>query len=185
VSSATRFCHICKYHNSSFDYCQRCKSKLHQDNVKEQTLAWLLSAAMFYIPANIYPIMITNTLLQETKSNILQGVVILWQQQSYFVAMIILFASIVVPIVKMSIIFLLLIGNKSKQREQNTLYVLVEKIGRWSMIDVFVVVVLTVIVQIDNIVSIIPGIAIASFALSVICSMVAVKYLSIKVYNEN
>jgi paraquat-inducible protein A len=176
--------HACKQKKSSHNYCQKYGFKAHKNNGKQQAFAWLLSAVILYIPANIYPIMITNTLFQETKNNILQGIISLWQQQSFFVAMVILLVSIIVPITKMSIVFWLLIDYKNKQSKY-VFYNLVEKIGRWSMVDVFVVVILVVIVQIDNMVSIIPGIAVVSFTLSIICSMVAVKYLSIGVFNEN
>lgn len=181
----TRFCHICKETNPLLDYCQRCRSKLYKNNAQQQVWAWLLSAVLFYIPANIYPIMITNMLFQETKSNILQGIMSLWEQQSYFVAMIILLVSVIIPIGKMIVIFLLLISGQDRRQKYKVFYTIVEKIGRWSMVDVFVVVMLSVIIQIDNIISIVPGVAIVSFALSVVCSMIAIKYLSIRIFNEN
>jgi len=147
----------------------------------QRTLAWLCAGIIFFIPANIYPMLITRTLGTEQKSTIVGGVVDLIAYGSYFVAAVVGIASIVVPLGKFIVIALLLASIRRAWQldphQRLRLYEITEFIGRWSMIDVFVVAILVALVQLDFVASVNPGIAAISFALSVIFTMLAAQSL--------
>ncbi|CAG9000568.1 MAG: Intermembrane transport protein PqiA [Candidatus Celerinatantimonas neptuna] len=165
--------------NSNSTYCPRCHHHLHKrrpDSLK-RTIALLIAAIFMYIPANLFPIMNTEFLGQSMPSTILGGVILLWGMGSYPVAIIIFIASIVVPIAKILSLSWLCWqcyhpGNRAAH-QKTILYHITEFIGRWSMIDVFVVAVLSTLVQLGNLMSIIPGSAAISFASVVILTMLA------------
>jgi len=163
--------------------CQRCGSALYSRAPQsfQKTLAWLIAGMIFFIPANLYPMLITNTLGTERKSTIIGGVIELLQYGSYFVAIVVGVASILVPLAKFAVIGLLLASIKRKWRlnphQRLHLYEITEFIGRWSMIDVFVVAILVALVQLDFVASVNPGFAAVSFALSVIFTMLAAQSL--------
>jgi len=130
-----------------------------------------------YIPANIYPMLLTSTLTDRSESTIIGGVVELVEYGSYGVALIVFIASVVIPVGKFIAIGYLAIsvqsGSSDRQHQKHRAYEVVEFIGRWSMIDVFVVAILSALVQLDTIATVNPGIAALSFALSVIFTMLA------------
>lgn len=143
----------------------------------QRTWALLLTACILYIPANVLPIMYTEFFGQETPNTIIGGVISLWESGSYPVAIIILIASVVVPVAKILILTWL---NFSVQREKTTskqlrirYYRITEAIGRWSMIDVFVVAVLVSLIQMGNTMSIYPGQAALAFCAVVFVTMIA------------
>ena len=173
-------CHVCLTLNDiEHDECQVCQSKLHSRNKHslQNTIALLFTGFLFYIPANVLPIMYTNLLGQKTGSTILGGVIALWQQGSYPIALIIFIASVLVPIGKMIALAWLCYGvatNRfSSHQKHHTLYRLTEFIGRWSMVDVFVVAILVAMIQMGNLMSIYPGVAAIAFAGMVITTMLA------------
>ena len=170
----------------SLQNCPRCSAALHlrSPNSIQRTLAFVISAILFYIPANIYPIMTTTMLNEQTASTILSGVVLFIEHGSYFVAFVIFSASILIPIAKMLII-LWLCYTTSRQSilskaELTRLYRATEFIGKWSMVDIFVVAVLVALVHITGIMMIEPGIAAQAFALVVILTMVAAHQFDIR-----
>ena len=143
----------------------------------QRTWALLITACILYIPANVLPIMYTEFFGQETPNTIIGGVISLWESGSYPVAIIILVASVVVPVAKIIILAWL---NFSVQREKTTskqlrirYYRITEAIGRWSMIDVFVVAVLVSLIQMGNTMSIYPGQAALAFCAVVFVTMIA------------
>ncbi|WP_188027627.1 PqiA/YebS family transporter subunit [Tolumonas osonensis] len=159
--------------------CPRCHSVLHarKPHSLQWTLALLFTAAILYIPANVLPIMITESLGQQTYSTILGGVVLLWEMGSYPVALVIFIASILVPIVKMLAIAWLCwsvyAGRIHHRRGRTRLYRLTEFIGRWSMVDVFVVAVLVALIRMGKLMSVYPGSAALAFAGVVILTMLS------------
>ncbi len=175
-------CHICKAVNEADKedkvYCRRCKSKIYDKKSKnfQISLAFLITAIIFYIPANIFPILKTYSMGKEEENTILGGVIYLWEHGSYPIAVIVFLASIVIPIVKFLMIFFLLFWKKFKIKPnlafKSKMYHLAEFIGPWSMIDVFVVAILSALIHL-NIASIKPGFAATSFALSVIFTMLS------------
>lgn len=141
--------------------------------------AWLVAGILLYIPANMWPMLITRTLGREDASTILGGVVELTQLGSYGVAFIVFFASIVIPVAKFAAIAVLALAIRHEiamsQTRLTHLYEVVEFIGRWSMIDIFVVAILAALVQLGFLASLAPGPAAACFALSVTFTMLSAK----------
>ena len=143
--------------------------------------AWWLAGLIFYLPANVLPMLRTQTFLGlagNTESTILGGVVELMHYGNYGIAVIVFVASIVVPIGKFLVIaWLARVAGKpaSVESAHTRLRALeaVEFIGRWSMIDVFVVAILSALVQLGFVASIHPGPAAVSFALSVAFTMLS------------
>lgn len=132
---------------------------------------------MCYIPSNIYPMLRTQTLFQVEESTIIGGAVELAHYGNLGIAFIILFASVAIPLGKFwAVAFLALSvgrqGGVSNHRRQY-LFEIVEYIGRWSMIDIFVVAILSALVQLKTLAAINPGPASIFFALSVIFTMLS------------
>jgi paraquat-inducible protein A len=160
-------------------HCVRCGAKLHagwSDSI-QKTWAWLITSAVLYFPANCFPITYTRFLGRETESTILGGVVTLWEHGDKPIALIIFVASILVPLGKMIVLSWMCLsvqlGSKFALRQKTKLYRITEFVGRWSMIDVFVVGILVALVQVGNIMSIRPGIAVVAFAGMVATTMLA------------
>ncbi|MFQ1699707.1 paraquat-inducible protein A [Loktanella agnita] len=159
--------------------CKRCDGALRSRDTEslQKVWAWLIAGIIAYIPANTYPMLLTNTLVEHTESTIIGGAIELFDHGSYGVAAIVFIASVLIPIGKfIAIIYLALSVQNRSQSDPHTrhmAYEVVEFIGRWSMIDVFVVAILSALVQLDTIATINPGIAAVSFALSVIFTMLS------------
>ncbi|SEL73462.1 paraquat-inducible protein A [Colwellia chukchiensis] len=143
----------------------------------QKTWALLFTALILYIPANAFPIMSTHLFGQDEPSTIIGGVSLLWQLGSYPIAVIIFIASVIIPIAKILVLAWL---NYSVQKQSDRLslervkwYRLAEFVGRWSMIDVFVVIVLVSLIQLGPTMSIMPGGATLAFSGVVIFTMLA------------
>ncbi|OAN11078.1 paraquat-inducible protein A [Photobacterium jeanii] len=182
-------CHVCSQLNVPVDHsqkhtrCVRCGSRLHPYSPQHSLhRAWalLITSVVFYIPANLYPMMYTVSLGKTDGSTIMGGVVLLWKLGSYPIAMVIFLASVVIPLAKMLALAWLLVNagrnphSSTRQAIQSLkIYRLTEFIGRWSMIDIFVVAILVALVQLHNLMSIYPGPAALSFAAVVIFTMLS------------
>ncbi len=159
--------------------CRRCGEPLHDrlPNSLQRTWALVFAAAVLYIPANVYPIMTTTYLGNSDPSNIISGVVELWHGGSAPVAVIIFIASILVPVGKLiALVWLCLAarrGSGNRAFVRTRLYRVVEFIGRWSMVDIFVVSILTALIRAGALMSITPGPAALAFAGVVIVTMLA------------
>ncbi|WP_353219152.1 paraquat-inducible protein A [Salinisphaera sp. S4-8] len=159
--------------------CPRCgrRSVAHAADRLQLTWALLVTAVILYIPANIYPIMSTTSLGSTDPQTIIGGVLHLVHTGSWPIAAVIFIASIVVPISKIIALAWLCLaarhGYHHDSRAQMRLYRITEKIGRWSMIDVFVVAVLVALVRAGALMAIEPGPAALCFAAVVIITMVA------------
>ncbi|BDU20589.1 paraquat-inducible protein A [Dyella sp. GSA-30] len=177
-------CHVCglvcrdvpDLHDAT---CPRCGAALHRRKLGSFARTWalLIAAFFFYIPANVLPIMRTVSLGDVDDNTILSGVLELWVKGSPDLAIIVFTASIVVPMLKFLAMSLLLISAHRRtawaQRQRAKLYRLVEFIGYWSMLDVFVVALLTALVQfgILSLVEPLPGVVF--FGLTVVLTMLA------------
>lgn len=157
--------------------CPRCSTKgyVRRRNSLQWTLALLVTSIMLYLPANILPIMVTDLLGSKMPSTILAGVILLWSEGSYPVAAVIFLASIMVPTLKMIAIAWLCWdakghGKRDSER-MHLIYEVVEFVGRWSMIDVFVIAVLSALVRMGGLMSIYPAMGALMFALVVIMTM--------------
>lgn len=159
--------------------CGRCGARLKSRDHKslQRVWAWWIAGVMAYIPANIYPMLITTTLFRDQEDTIISGAIELAAYGSWGVALIILFASVAIPLGKFfAIAYLALsVGQRTTLTpfQRHILFEVVEFIGRWSMIDVFVVAILSSLVQLSVVASINPGIAALAFALSVIFTMLS------------
>ena len=132
---------------------------------------------MCYIPANLYPMLVTRTLVSTQDNTIVGGAVELAQHGNYGIALVIIAASVLIPIGKFIAVASLALGVRQGSRlssaRRQQLFEVVEYIGRWSMIDVFVVAILSSLVQLGALASIAPGVASLFFALSVIFTMLS------------
>jgi paraquat-inducible protein A len=172
-----------KVHRTGISVCQRCGAPLHSrmPGSLQRVWAWLFAGIVVYIPANIYPMLLTTSFGRTTENTIVGGVVDLIDYGSYGVAAIVFLASVIIPVGKfIAIGYLALvvrdgsrIGRGSGLHGRQRLFEVVEFIGRWSMIDVFVVAILAALVQLDFAATISPGIAAVSFSLSVAFTMLA------------
>jgi paraquat-inducible protein A len=163
--------------------CPRCGTALHVriPNSLQRVLAWFVVGFMCYIPANLLPMLRTRTLGHETDSTIVGGVIDLLHHGAWDIALVVFVASVVIPISKFMVILYLVLsiryGTQLSVEARIHLYEVVEFIGRWSMVDVFVVAILTALVQFSFLASINPGTAAVFFALSVAFTMLSAQAL--------
>jgi len=154
--------------------CTRCRHKVSRrvKNSLQISLSLTISAILLYIPAMVYPIMEVTKMGVQVESTILQGVASFLEMQNYFIASVIFTASVVIPLIKLVgllFIFLSLKINVSVENKNKILmFRFIEAIGKWSMIDIYVVALLASIIQLDEVFNIKGGIAATSFCLMVI-----------------
>lgn len=159
--------------------CPRCGHSLRSrdPNSLQKVWAWWVLGLGCYIPANLYPMLETRTLISTQDDTIVGGAVELAHGGNWGVAIIILIASVLIPVAKFLVLAGLAIGvwygPSATEGRRHFFYEIVEYIGRWSMIDVFVVAILSSLVQLQTIASITPGIASLFFALSVIFTILS------------
>lgn len=176
-SQSLKQCHVCRQLTSE-QHCPRCYAKTYFRNpqANARAMAWMMTALVLMVPANFLPIMNTINLGQNTFATIFSGIVILWQDESYPIAIIIFAASICIPVLKALALFYLIKETKkcTNPKRASILYRWLEFMGKWSMIDVFVVIILVSLVQLGGILSVEPHIGIAFFAIMVLCQLMAV-----------
>jgi paraquat-inducible protein A len=167
--------------SSSQPQCPRCGARIHERKPKSLAVTTMLviSAAILYIPANLLPVMYTRTLLDDERDTIMSGVIVLLQSGSWPIALIVFIASIVVPLLKILALAVLLFSvwrRSSRLRMQRSeLYRLVEFIGRWSMLDVYAISLLTTLVQLRSLANIAVGWGALAFGAVVILTMLAAR----------
>ena len=172
------------------DYCIFCRHALRGRKPFSLQRSWLflVTALMLYVPANVLPIMTTDQLGDQTLNTIAGGVVALWEQGSYMIAGIILVASLLVPIAKFIVLILLCLSEQlkvfDKPHSKIRIYRATEFVGRWSMVDVFVVAFLASLIQMGNLMSVYPGPAALAFGGMVVFSMLAANSLDPKLFWE-
>ncbi len=159
--------------------CTRCGARLHSrlpDSV-QRVWAWWLAGLVAYIPANLYPMMITETVTATYSSTIVGGAVDLISYGDPFVGIVVLLASLAIPVGKFVAIAWVMRSirraRRGKAHRLHQLYEAVEFIGRWSMIDVFVVAILAALVHLGQVAGIVPGLAAICFGASVIFTMLS------------
>jgi paraquat-inducible protein A len=160
-------------------YCPRCGQELafrHRDAI-QRTWALLVAAAILYVPANVLPVLTTTTIASSESDTIMGGVVFLWASGSWPLALIVLVASIVIPIGKIVALGYVLItvqrAMASNDRARTRMYRVVEFIGRWSMLDVFVDTFVVALVQLSPLMSVEPGPGVVYFMAVVVLTMFA------------
>jgi paraquat-inducible protein A len=161
--------------------CPRCDEELafRKPDSLQRTLAYLIAAAVCYVPANLLPVMTTITTSGRESDTILQGVVLLWSRTGWPLSLIVLFASIMIPSAKIVALLYLLItvrrGSIENNRQRVRLYRLVDLIGRWSMVDVFVDTFTVALIQLQPLMSVEPAPGLFFFAAVVVLTMLAVE----------
>jgi paraquat-inducible protein A len=160
-------------------YCPRCSARLvwRKHNSIQYTWALLIAATICYIPANALPVL-TTTALGETESDtIMGGVIFLYTSGSWPLALIVLVASVMIPLGKIIALGYLLItvqrGSARNSHDRTRIYELVEFIGRWSMLDVFVDAFVVALVQLQPLMSVEPGAGVVFFMAVVVLTMLA------------
>ncbi len=173
-------CHLCyKLAPVALHACPRCGSALHlrKPESLQRTVALLATASLLYIPANVLPIMTTDQLGNEIDSTIMGGVVLLLQMGSIPVAAVIFIASVLVPLGKLFAMSWLCWSvfrrHRTSHRQRTVLYRAAEFIGRWSMVDVFVVTILVALIHFGGLLRITAGVASLAFGGVVIVTMLA------------
>lgn len=159
--------------------CPRCGRRLYRRKPASLLRAWtfLVAAMILYIPANILPIMEMESLLSAQRDTIMSGIVFLWSTGSIPIAIIVFVASIVVPLLKMLALLTILIavhtGVRVHCEDLSRLYRVLELIGRWSMLDIFVVAILVALVQLQLVATVTPGPGALAFGAVVVLTMLA------------
>lgn len=162
-------------------HCPRCGDELsfRKSASLQRTWALLIAAAICYVPANVLPVLTTVTASGRDSDTIMQGVVLLWSPTGWPLSLIVLVASIMIPSAKILTLAYLLITVQRGSLENNTqrvrLYRMVEFVGRWSMVDVFVDAFTVSLVQLQPLMSVEPGPGLFFFAAVVVLTMLAVE----------
>lgn len=129
--------------------CRRCGARVHRrkPDSYSRTWAFVIAAAVLYVPANVLPVMSIYTPTGASAHTILGGVLEFWRMGSWDLALIVFVASVVVPLTKLLALAVLMLRRTWRgaavQRQRTRLYELIEFVGQWSMLDVFVVVLLS------------------------------------------
>ncbi|MFO2465050.1 paraquat-inducible protein A [Pseudomonas sp. 15FMM2] len=161
------------------EQCPRCGAALHRRKTNSLTRTWayLLTALVLYIPANLLPVMNTTMLGSGADSTIMSGVLEFWQHGAWDIALIIFIASIAVPGIKFVVLSLLLVTVQRNslwaRKERSKLYRFVELIGYWSMLDVIVVALVAALVKFQALGTIEPRLGILFFGLVVVFTMLS------------
>ena len=160
-------------------HCPRCGAALHRrkPNSLARTWALVLAALIFYLPANLLPITVVTSLGMVQADTIMSGVLYFIKEGSWPIAAVIFIASVFVPLMKLVILIYLLVsvqrGSTARLRDRARLYRITEAVGRWSMVDIFVVTILVALVNLGALASIQAGPAAPFFAAVVVVTMFA------------
>ena len=186
ASASLLSCHSCNLlskssgsHDHAVVVCPRCGAPLHQRKTNSLTRTWALTIAafIFYIPANVLPITVVTSLGKTQADTIMSGVIYFMMTGMWPIALVIFIASVAVPLLKLFVIAFLLISVQRESRwrpvDRTRLYRIAEAVGRWSMVDIFVVTILVALVKLGGLASIDAGPAAVHFAAVVVVTMFA------------
>ena len=180
LSTGNALCLHCLHVSSAdLEICPICDEKLHQRKVNSlnRTFYLTLAALIFYIPSNYFPIMKTVSISAYENSTIIGGILYFFEHGEYFVGTVIFMASVFIPIVKLIILMFLLYSVKTGSRwrliDKNNLYTTIYLIGRWSMLDIFVMGMMISLVHFGDLAMVTLGWASVSFAIMVVLTMFA------------
>src|SRR5512135_1030499 len=160
-------------------YCPRCGAELvwRRHHSIQYTWALVIAGAICYIPANILPVLSTTALGSTEADTIIGGVIFLYGSGSWPLALIVLIASVMIPLGKLIALGYLLVtvqrGSVRNNHDRTRVYDLVEFVGRWSMLDVFVDAFVVALVQLQPLMSVQPGLGVAFFMAVVVLTMLA------------
>lgn len=179
--ASCRTCHatVRLQHVYRAQHCPVCQARLHLrlPHSLQRTWALLLTAVICYVPANVYPIMAVTRLGRGQPDTIASGIVHLVHDGQWPIAALVFFASIVVPVAKIGALTLLLVSVHARWRwrvgERARLFHVVDLIGRWSMIDIFMISILVALVHLGAVANVTPGLGAGFFSVVVITTMLA------------
>ena len=160
-------------------HCPRCDAVLHLRKAHSLGRAWalLVAAMIMYVPANVLPVSTIVFMGSGEPDTIMSGVIALFQYGDAPVALLLFFASVAVPMLKMLALAFLLLSvqfrSRWRPRERTRLYVVVETIGRWSMLDIFVIALLVAMVQLQALATIEAGAGAVAFCAVVVLTIFA------------
>lgn len=175
-------CHMLVYIPDGHDHgtrCPRCHGALHfrKPESLQRTWALLIAAVVLYVPANVYPIMRVTSLGRTQADTIMSGVVHLFEHGMWPLALVVFFASMVVPMAKLFALVHLLVSvqrrSPKKPVERTKLYRLTEMFGRWSMVDIYVVAMLAALVQLGSLAQVEAELGAVFFGATVVTTMIA------------
>jgi paraquat-inducible protein A len=159
--------------------CVRCGDVVFQMKAGSlaSTAALSLAALILYVPANLYPIMRMNLHGAYSENTIWDGCVALFQSNQWFAAVVVFLASIVIPLLKLSGLFLLVVtarrGSYIGHRWQARVHRFIEAIGPWALLDVFLMAILVALVKLEQLATILPGPGLAAFTAVVVLTILA------------
>ncbi len=176
-------CHVChqlvKIKRGKKEYCPRCGTVVHirKPDSLNVSLALVIASIILYIPANLYPMMHVHTFAGTQSDTIISGIIYFFESGSYLIAFVILIASVVVPFIKMVILLYLIYsvkrGRAEGKEQKLRLYILTEIIGKWSMVDVYVVAIMIALVHFGALTEIKAGAGAVFFLTVVILTMLS------------
>ncbi len=160
-------------------HCPRCGERLawRHAHAVQRTWAFLIAAAILYVPANLLPVLTTNTLASSQSDTIMSGVIYLYQSGSWPLALIVFVASVMIPIGKILALAVVLVSvqrnSAANNRQRTRLFRTIEFVGRWSMLDVFVDTFVVALVQLSPLMMVEPGPGVVYFMAVVVLTMFA------------
>jgi len=172
-------------------HCRRCGAALHIRKPESVSRTWalLITAIILYFPANLLPIMTVTSFGGGEPDTIMSGVILLIKLKSYLVAAVVFIASVLVPLLKMLAILLLLLRAQGylglDKRQSTKLYRVVELVGRWSMLDLFVIALLVTLVNFGAVAKIVSGPAATAFGAVVVLTMLAAESFDARLIWDN
>ena len=185
LAASCASCHDCgrltrlPAHGAHGARCPRCNAALHLRKPKslERTWALVLAAAICYLPANLLPVMTVTSLGKQQADTIMSGVVYFVEHGDWPLALVIFTASVFVPVMKISLLVFLLVsvqrGSRWRPVERTRMYRLTEAIGRWSMVDIYVITILVALVRLGNLATIEASLGAVFFGAVVVLTMLA------------
>jgi paraquat-inducible protein A len=161
--------------------CARCGSTVHTGKLRKlsRPLALLLAACILYAPANLLPILETRSQFGSQRDTIMSGVVYLWTSGAWPLAVLIFIASILIPLAKLLALAVLIFSVHRRWRraclQRARLYRIVERVGRWSMTDIFVAAIVSTLVQLRGVATITVGPGAVAFGAVVVLTLLATR----------
>lgn len=189
-------CHICDLLQEKVSLapgssakCSRCSTTLYKSRSTciSFTLAYSVAALIMLIPAHTFPIMIISKLGKANEATLMESIIMLFEEGTWAIGALVFFASVFTPIAKLMGLFYLALTARSSsfQQRKTELYHLVEYIGRWSMVDVFLVAVLVGVVKLGDIVNVTVGVGSVAFSAAVVFTILAANNFDPKVIWED
>ncbi|EDM27087.1 Paraquat-inducible protein A [Lentisphaera araneosa HTCC2155] len=192
ISEGKVLCLTCEeLHDVGAETCVRCGAGIFQRKPSSmaQTFGYVIAATLFLIPANLMPMMVVTSLGTDEGSTIMEGVIYFLAHKEYGLGLIIFIASVAVPVFKLSVVYFLLMivafRQKDKAKLGLKLFHLIHLIGKWSMLDVFVVALMVSMVQFQGLATIQTGAAAISFCAAVIFTIIATEKFDPRLMFDN